>query len=89
MKAPVGFFALWLAFAVGASASDGYPCVPALDDLVKARLALLDARQQIERDKEDLALLNNGWRNKFFYDRFSATGSYGRGLTVDSKWTEP
>ena len=85
MKVLVCVFALWLAFAGVVSAADRFPCVPALEDLVKARLDLVDARQKQELAQANVVLLNNGWLNKFFYDRVSGTGNYGRGLTIDSK----
>jgi hypothetical protein len=85
MKALVCASALWLACAGLVSAADTFPCVPALDELVKARLDLVEARQQQELVQGNVALFNNGWLSRFFYDRISGTSSYGRGLTIDSK----
>jgi hypothetical protein len=84
MKALVWAFVLWLQLGAVALAIDRFPCLPPLDALVKARLAMLDARQTTEQDVERVALKNNGYLNKLLLDRLSGTYSYGKGLTVDS-----
>ena len=84
MRSLLCAFVLGLALGGAASASDQILCLPPLDDLVKARLELLAARQAIERSKEAIVLQNNKLINKLVLDRLSGTYNFGKGLAVDS-----
>jgi hypothetical protein len=60
------------------------PCLPSLEELVDARLKLLEPRHEAEVRKFETVQNHNDWVDKLFLDRITGTYSFGKGFTVDN-----